>query len=531
MKKYSLYTLFIIIGVLLTGCEPFDKFLDESPDNRTEIDTEEKVSMLLVNAYPMPPIILAEFSSDNGDKRHATSATASAYESLYAEIALWADQVEDCSDSADDFWERSYYAIAHANAALQAIEDLGNPASLNAQKGEALVCRAWSHFLLVNIFGLHYNAETSATDLGVHYMKEMENSVSPQYERETVLSNYQNIEEDLLAGLPLIDNDSYSQPKWHFNKKAACAFATRFYLYKGDYPKVIEYATMTLGGNPAALLPSRTFWPNYGTGNTTNFADLATKYTSSEEPANLMIANFNSQCARVYANYSGYGKLWSVGPYLADTELMKSPGAWGNGSSSSTFYPYIWTASSSSVPVFVLIPKTLYKFRTTDVINSTGYTTTSKVIFSALETLLCRAEAYIMTGQYDLALADMNLWLQSWCVSIVKLTDNAVHGLYGKDVEEWVPDSPTLRRRFGIQLDSDKQEEYLNCVIHLRRIETVFDGLRWFDLKRLEMDVVRRYISGTNDVSVLATLPAGDKRFAIQLPKNVIATGIAPNPR
>ena len=530
MKKYSLYTLFVI-GVLLTGCGPFDKFLDTSPDNRTEIDTEEKVSMLLANAYPMQPIILAELSSDNGDKRHATSATSSSYESLYAEIALWLDQVQDCSDSAEDFWEKAYYAIAHANAALQAIEEQGSPTRLNAQKGEALVCRAWSHFLLVNIFGMHYNVETSAKDLGVHYMKEVENTVSPQYERESVLSNYQNIEEDLLAGLPLVDNDSYSQPKWHFNKKAAYAFATRFYLYKGDYQKAIEYATMALTKNPTTLLPSRTFWPNYGSGNSTNFAELSTKYTSSEEPANLMVANFTSQCARVYANYSGYGKLWSVSPYLADTELMKGPGIWGNGGTTATFYPYVWTASSSSVPVYVLIPKTLYKFHTTDVINGTGHTTVSKVVFSALETLLCRAEAYIMTEQYDLALADMNLWLGSWCVNIVNLTDDGVHELYGKDVEEWTPDSPTLRRHFGIQLASDKQEEFLNCVIHLRRIETVFDGLRWFDLKRLKMDVVRRYISSTNDVSVLETLLAGDKRFAIQLPKKVIATGITPNPR
>ncbi|WP_291528090.1 RagB/SusD family nutrient uptake outer membrane protein [Bacteroides sp. UBA939] len=529
MKKYSLYTLFII-GVLLTGCEPFDKFLDTSPDNRTDIDTEEKVSMLLVNAYPMPPIIMAELSSDNGDKRHATSATSSAYESLYAEVALWLDQVQDCTDSADDFWQEAYYAIAHANAALQAIEDLGSPTSLNAQKGEALMCRAWSHFLLVNIFGLHYNAETSASDLGVYYMKGIENTVNPKYERESVLSNYQNIEEDILAGLPLVDNDSYSQPKWHFNKKAAYAFATRFYLYKGDYQKVIEYATLTLTKNPASLLPSRSFWPNYGSGNSTNFAELSKKYTSSEEPANLMIANIRSRCGNVYANY-GDGKLWSVSPYLADTELMKSPGIWGSGGSTATFYPYVWTASSSSVPVYVIIPKTYYTFQTTDVVNNTGYRTATKVIFSALETLLCRAEAYIMTEQYDLALADMNMWLESWCVNIVNLTDAGVHEIYGKDVEEWTPESPTLRRRFGIQLASDKQDAYLNCVTHFRRIETVFDGLRWFDLKRLKMDVVRREISSTNDVSVLEKLQVGDKRFAIQLPKKVIASGLAPNPR
>ena len=49
MKKYIFGLLTMTLGVALTSCE---SFLDEVPDNRTEIDTPEKVQLLLVSGYP-----------------------------------------------------------------------------------------------------------------------------------------------------------------------------------------------------------------------------------------------------------------------------------------------------------------------------------------------------------------------------------------------------------------------------------------------------------------------------------------------
>ena len=67
-------------------------------------------------------------------------------------------------------------------------------------------------------------------DRGIPYIKEPETSVNPQYSRGTVAEVYQNIAADLEEGLPLIDDNIYSRVKYHFNKKAAYAFAARFYL-------------------------------------------------------------------------------------------------------------------------------------------------------------------------------------------------------------------------------------------------------------------------------------------------------------
>lgn len=39
---------------------------------------------------------------------------------------------------------------------------------------------------------------------------------------------YEKIEKDLKLGLSLVNDDYYVKPKFHFNKKAAYAFASRF---------------------------------------------------------------------------------------------------------------------------------------------------------------------------------------------------------------------------------------------------------------------------------------------------------------
>ena len=61
MKKIY-YILFLLA---LAGC---DSFLDKLPDNRTEIDNQQKIQALLTSAYPYTDYMLVtEFMSDNVD--------------------------------------------------------------------------------------------------------------------------------------------------------------------------------------------------------------------------------------------------------------------------------------------------------------------------------------------------------------------------------------------------------------------------------------------------------------------------------
>ena len=61
------YTAVALTALSLTVSSCND-FLDTMPDNRTELDTPEKITKILVTAYPTTNWnMIAEFSSDNTD--------------------------------------------------------------------------------------------------------------------------------------------------------------------------------------------------------------------------------------------------------------------------------------------------------------------------------------------------------------------------------------------------------------------------------------------------------------------------------
>lgn len=65
----------------------------QMPDNRATVDTEEKITSLLVSAYPNSHYaLIAEMSSDNTDKNGLSSYTA--INKLQEQAALWEDITE-----------------------------------------------------------------------------------------------------------------------------------------------------------------------------------------------------------------------------------------------------------------------------------------------------------------------------------------------------------------------------------------------------------------------------------------------------
>lgn len=71
-----------------------------------------------------------------------------------------------------------------------------------------------------------------------------------------------------------------------------------------------------------------------------------------------------------------------------------------------------------------------------------------------------------------------------------------------------------------------KQENFIHCILHLRRVETIHEGLRWFDIKRYGIEISHNRDGLTPDV-----LTKDDPRRAFQLPQDVIDAGLEANPR
>jgi hypothetical protein len=130
---------------MLCSC---DDFLDQNPDDRATLDSEEKIASLLVSAYPTKGYqLLAEMSSDNISDYGTNGKN---YNIFSEDVYFWKDDISNNNESPKSLWDACYGAIAAANQALSAIDDMGGATTnqLKASKGEALLCRAYAHLFL-----------------------------------------------------------------------------------------------------------------------------------------------------------------------------------------------------------------------------------------------------------------------------------------------------------------------------------------------------------------------------------------------
>jgi hypothetical protein len=497
--------------------------LDEVPDNRTELDTDEKLTQLLVSGYadhvfPMT----TEMMSDNVDEKESS---LTAYGQLQDEMFAWADIVNTDNESPKMIWERYYLAIAAANQVLQKIEELGNPKRLDPQRGEALMTRAFHHFYLVNVFAKHYSEQTSATDLGIPYAEAPETTVNPKYVREPVTEIYKKIEKDIEAALPLIDDNLYKAPKYHFNRRAAFAFATRFNLFYRKYDKVIQYANELLGADPSKVLREFSHIPTL----TQTQLVIAKDYIKPEHSANLLLMSVYSRLGTVLGNYNT-GKKYLHNTYLATTETTRCKMPWGDYTSGIYKLP---SFSYSDGGGYITQPKMPYLFEYTDPVAGIGYTRTVYPALQSDEILLCRAEAYIMKQDFDNATQDLALWVSRHVNTSTVLTQSLIKSFYSSPaMKYYTPTAPTPKKKLNPEFSiTEDQEVFLQCLIHFRRIETIFEGLRWFDIKRFGIVIYRRHLDANNIVTVLDSMTVDDPRRAIQLPQDVINAGLPQNPR
>lgn len=500
MKKNILHTsckyLLLLSGsaLLFASC---NKFLDEMPDNRTELDNPDKITQMLVSAYPYMPANLHELMSDNVTDY---SKNVDIYDAMFEEAYLFQETTDEAQDSPSYVWEENYKAISAANHVLEAIENYEGSEDLSAQKGEALLCRAYAHFILCNTFCQAYNPESSATDLGIPYITEPETTVFTEHGRETVAEVYEKIAKDLEAGLPLIDDNLYSHPKYHFTKKAAHAFASQFYLYYGKYDLAISNADQAIGQDPTSLFRN---WDLF-TG--TSSAEYANAYISSEEAANIFIVGFGSTHLRFRS-----GRY--IHTFQLQSEVGRSQGPWG-----SALDPYSIAYVIASRSYFM--PKATEYFMYTDVANGIGYSYVTLVVFSTEKTILNRAEAYALSGEYDLAARDLNYFYRQAGANTSLSADEIA------DFYETANSSlkKPLAPRFT--LEPGKQTNLVHACLHARRIVTILEGGRLEDLKRYGIAYTHE-VDGASNIEI----EPYDKRLAVQLPKAVVAAGMEPNPR
>lgn len=452
------------------------------------MNTPEKVSQLLTSAYPKGNYMaFAESISDNVSDKGAGAIELSNRDPYFFE-----DTKDNQQDSPEYYWDACYRAISTANLALESITEAPEAANYSAQKGEALLARAYAHFMLVSFFAKFYDPATAASDPGIPYVTEVEDVVFKQYDRKTVAYVYDMIEKDLLEGLPLIKDEVYGVPRYHFNRAAANAFAARFYLFKRAYDKVVQYASAALptGNVAAALRPWNT---NY---RTMTYREVFADYAKATQPANLLLIETQSSWARNY-----YTVRYSLDAAKNDSIFASNvtEGRWA-------FEFQTYTAGTNNY----LIPKINEYFVKTSVNAEIGFPYVMVPAFTTEEALFNRAEANTHLNNTAAALADLNTYASTRIVNY----DPSVHAV-------------TAGKIFDYYSLSNLRQGLIQTILDFKRAEYAQEGMRWFDVLRYKIPVTHIAVNPAKTM----TLAADDPRRVFQIPESAGLSGVNQNPR
>ncbi len=560
MKLIKYFSAAVLLSLGLVSCG--DDFLDQEPDERIEITTVEQVQQMLTSAYGASNYgWLCELSSDNLMDNNAPHKGASPdskdvlvhynlspYERMDDEIFRF-EQVKSSTgtDSPSEIWESCYNAIATANHCLVYLDQIEekeraeaeghgyNPTDLEkAVRGEALLIRAYYHFVLVNIFSQAYkNDEASSHDIGIPYVTEPEDKVLVHYNRGTVTNTYNKIREDMEAGLQLVSNSYYQKPKWHFNVNAAHAFAARFYLYTRNYEKVIEHANAVLGegtGNLGELLMRYDLFDNCTYGD-----DYANVWQSADLNNNLMLVATYSTASRRAAGQR-YGQIstalqatiYHFGP---NWRWYVIPCAYVSGM---TFY-------RGNQDYGFMSMKSGETFEYTDKVAGIGYAHVVRREFTCTELLLERVEAKLLKQNPDIDGAvddliayDTSRWTFTEDDARTFFAGSALTYLTRDALEKYYKDTENHNCFENWDFTQNMSPDfvvpanvtvYMNAVNDMRRYETNWEGLRFFDLKRWGIEYSHFY--GVDNIEYKLTW--NDPRRAIEIPQEVMAAGLEPS--
>lgn len=489
MKQFLLYIM--LFGALsFAGCK---KYLDKEPDNRTQVSSPDQLSQLLTSAYPKGNYILfCESMSDNAEDKGGGSAGIDFVDRINRQAYRYQviEAVPDDLDSPDFYWNACYKAIAAANLALEIIDGSSNKDQLTAYRGEALLARAYVHFMLVTLFAKAYDPATAASDPGIPYVTAPEKIVLAKYERRTVAYVYEMIEKDLKEGYPLINENIYgSAPKFHFNRQASAAFAARFYMFKRDYNSVITYATQALTGATADnLRPWNTELQNLQP------LDLRSEYTRATLRGNLLLQEANSVWGRSYASLR-YGLGNTIFTQIFN---LRNVSGW------------IYAYPAYGTPAVYNVPKFSEYFVKENISANIGDPYNTVPLLTAEEVVLNRAEAYIRINNKAAAINDLNAFIS-------------------KNIDEYDPstDNVTTKKIVDFyRLPADTLTAMIRATLDFKKSFFLHEGMRWFDILRLKIPVVHTTAEGET-----ITLGPDDKRKILQLPVLTKQAGLDPNAR
>lgn len=346
-----------------------------------------------------------------------------------------------------DIWESAYKQIESLNEALYYLKDMEQTNSVKALEGEALFLRAYDYFYLAIVYSRTPGHLVSDFNLCVPLLTEpffnSDGNITEQASvaRANVDAVWAQIVQDLTNSFTYLDGNDGSNYPYRASAIAAKALLSRVYLYMGDWDNTITAATYVISKSPVGIY-SGTYTDIFSKG-TESLWQL--HYTTSENLASSSLHSAYGTVDDGIRDAEGYGDGTGAG----DAQL-------------SVTEEFVNLLDKTKDTRFGALRKVHYSGQNlwwTTKFNSWGgaFGLDDIPLIRISEIYLNRAEAYAHKADYISARTDVN----------------------------------TLRNKRGIGDATAVNSALLNEILLQRRIELAFEGHRFFDMKRLGMNISR----------------------------------------
>lgn len=395
----------------------------------------------------------------------------------YISTLRWLDNANANSNNLFYPYDFYYGQIRIANSILKfAPAAEGQQIDRERLMGEAYAFRAYSYFMLTQIYAKRYVPGTANSQLGVPIR--LDDTYNP-IPRSTVDQNYTQINADLQLALTLLTGKTRSN-KSHFNVNVVKGLMARVALIQAKYADAATYAKDARAG--FALMTNATYKAGFNTyGNGEWMWGYSPIDTSSDYFGNFMAymsRNYNSSQIRQAPKVVNSLLFNSFPSTDVRTQVIDPTGAHTALNLPSTYSKF---------------PYTSQKFLS---VNSAG--AVDNVTSLGDIPFMRAAEMYLIEAE---ALAKDNKELQSKIVF----------------------DEFEKNRNPAYAGANTTGQAYIDEVLRSRRLELWGEGFRFLDLKRLNLPLDR---TGANHSPVvtnnLLTVPAGDKRWTWLIPQGEI---------
>lgn len=335
----------------------------------------------------------------------------------------------------------AYRAIGDCNLALYALDVLDkrseDPDLADILEGEAKFIRALSYFDLMRVYGYEPGNEVNGFDLGVVIRTEaVLGAAGADFRaRSTNTEVYDLIESDLTDAIALLpaEADNASFPV-RASSTAAQALRARMHLYLGNYAQAATDADAVLGATTAILVDG------------TNATDYEDSWSAATHPEAIF-------------------------------ELAVSANDWNTVDGVNNSLATVTRVSSASLP------------------NSQGAVRASDELIAAFEGGDVRRNMYVepSAGYYECTKWNGELGDFRENIPIIRYSEVLLIAAEAKARNSNEPGARTdlnnLRANRGLGATALTGQALLDLIMNERRVELALEGHRFFDLKRLGLDV------------------------------------------